>query len=140
MNGNELKKSQLGVSHGAANNQLKKSIMFALVKKLKANKCYHCKLKISSIDEFSIEHKKPWLHDAKARELFFDLKNIAFSHFSCNIKAGRRAQSIIHGSVSRYRAGCRCQLCLDRIKIEYKKRYPRKSRAKKRVSGAVVAQ
>lgn len=41
-------------------------------------------------DTFSIEHKVPWLHSENPLELYFSLDNISFSHYLCNVKAGRK--------------------------------------------------
>ena len=84
---NTKKSKQLGMPIGTASARLRKNIMFSMAKELKRDICFHCKNKIESLEEFSIEHKVPWLdNDPK---LFWDLDNIAFSHLSCNIKASR---------------------------------------------------
>lgn len=82
-----IKSEFIGMSIGTANGRLRKTILFDLVKKLKLDNCYRCNLKINNVNEFSIEHKKAWLHvDPK---LFWDLNNIAFSHLNCNSQARR---------------------------------------------------
>lgn len=73
---------QLGMSAGAANNKLRKNLLFSCVRKLKGNFCYKCGEEIETVDEFSIEHKLPW--EGRDAELFWDLDNIAFSHLKCN--------------------------------------------------------
>jgi hypothetical protein len=73
---------QLGMSHGAANNKLRKSILFDLVQKLNLDKCFKCEGKIEDVLEFSVEHKLPW--ENRDSQLFWDLGNIAFSHTACN--------------------------------------------------------
>ena len=84
------KEEQLGMKLGTASGRLRKGIMFAMAKKLDLDTCYHCDAKIIEIDEFSIEHKDPWLHSANPIEKFFDIDNIAFSHLKCNVGAARR--------------------------------------------------
>lgn len=110
--GNKNKSEFLGMPHGTASAQLRKMILFDLVKKCGLDTCYRCGEKIESIDDLSIEHKEAWLGvDVK---LFWDLNNIAFSHLNCNISVGRRMekQPIIHGTVSGYRSyDCRCDAC-----------------------------
>ena len=56
---------------------------------MKLDSCFHCNKNIRNIENFSIEHKIPWLYSSDPRKLFFDLKNIGFSHLSCNIGARR---------------------------------------------------
>lgn len=73
---------QLGMSHGAARNLLVKSIMFEMAQCLSRDVCYKCNEVIDSVDDFTIEHKEPW--ENRESSLFFDLKNIAFSHKRCN--------------------------------------------------------
>lgn len=67
----------------AARNRLLKNILFDLIKETKRDICFHCKKKLS-IEDFSIEHKIPWLDSKDPLKLYFDLDNISFSHFSCN--------------------------------------------------------
>lgn len=86
----EKKKLQLGIDPGTASNKLRKEIMFSLIKKLELNVCYQCGEVIENSDSLSIEHKTPWLDSEDPVGLFFDLNNIAYSHLSCNCKAGRK--------------------------------------------------
>jgi len=72
----------LGVNYGTARSRLTRLILFDLAKKDNLDNCYRCGKKIKSIEEFSIEHKKPWFN--RDKDLFWDLDNIAFSHFKCN--------------------------------------------------------
>src|SRR4029077_9406118 len=73
---------QLGMSQGAAQNRLRKSILFSFAQRLKEDVCFKCGKQIKSVDELSIEHKLPW--ENRSAELFWDLSNIAFSHLECN--------------------------------------------------------
>ena len=81
---------KLGMSFGAANNILRKKLLFHLVKKLELNICYRCGEKIVDITKFSVEHKKGWRFAKDPRETFFDLNNITFSHLNCNSRVGGR--------------------------------------------------
>jgi hypothetical protein len=76
------KKQQLGMPFGTACNKLRKNIMFSLVQRVGWDICFKCGKKIDSVDEFTIEHKIPWLDNDS--DLFWDLDNIAFSHAKCN--------------------------------------------------------
>ena len=82
--------AQLGMPYGTARNKLNKIILFNLVQLLDLDECHHCGKKIDDINNFSVEHLKPWLHEPNAKELFFDLGNIAFSHHKCNSSAARK--------------------------------------------------
>lgn len=77
----------LGMPLGTANARLKKSITFMLARISGLTRCYRCSADITSIDEFTIEHKKGWLRSGDPKRYFFDLDNIAFSHLICNVGA-----------------------------------------------------
>lgn len=128
---NRVKSEQLGMSHSTANGQLRKMIMFDLVKKAGLDDCFQCKEKINDIGNFSIEHKTPWLHSENPRELFFDLDNIAFSHHDCNTANARKPE--------RKR---KCAEQLDRLKsksgfigVEYYENNKKPYRARIRIDG-----
>ena len=82
MGHNEKKAAALGMPWGTANNRLRKSILFHLLKRHEENVCYVCDTVIEKVDDLSIEHKKPW--EGASIDLFWDLENIAFSHIRCN--------------------------------------------------------
>jgi len=84
------KLKQLGVSPGTAAHRLRKMLLFRFAQQSNQDTCYRCKLKIESIDEFSIEHIIPWLHAENPAQVFFDLDNIAYSHMKCNISFARK--------------------------------------------------
>lgn len=115
MTSNRKKAQQLGMSHGTANNRLRKAILFRLVQRVGDDTCYQCGQKIEKIDNFSIEHKEAWLNSNNPIELFFDLDNIAFSHTSCNYgakKTWNKGNVAPHGTKTRYSYhGCRCDKC-----------------------------
>ena len=107
---NLKKKNQLGMDAGTASSILKKNILFSLLKEVGKNICFQCKESIDNVSDLSIEHKIPWLDSITPKELFFNLENIAFSHFKCNIRAGRRIKHICP-SYAQYIKGCRCEKC-----------------------------
>jgi hypothetical protein len=82
----EKKEQQLGMSLGKATRKLDRIILFSLIKKLGLDDCFRCGKKIESVRDLSIDHKKAWLDVDHA--LYWDEKNIAFSHYSCNYSAG----------------------------------------------------
>ncbi|MCK4706837.1 MAG: hypothetical protein KAT90_15280, partial [Gammaproteobacteria bacterium] len=88
--GNDKKSKQLGMPIGTASNRLRKLLMFSMAKELGRDICHQCGEKIETPEEFSIEHKEPWLDAADPIGMFFDLDNISFSHLMCNCGAGRR--------------------------------------------------
>lgn len=110
---NKEKSKQLGMPTGTATNRLRKMILFHLLKKHNENFCFQCTKEIKTIEELSIEHKKPWLHEDV--DLFWDMNNIAFSHLSCNCSAARiRIGVLIHGTENGYDTyGCRCDACTN---------------------------
>jgi hypothetical protein len=82
------KEQQLGMPWSTASSRLDRLIMFWLAQQCGKDTCHHCGEPILTIEDFSVEHKKPWLDvDSK---LFWDLSNIAFSHLLCNNRAGRK--------------------------------------------------
>ena len=118
----ENHKKQLGESAPNARAKLIKVLMFDMVKKLELDTCFQCGEKIETIEEFSIEHKIPWLNAENARELFSDINNIAYSHLFCNKSAGRgpTKEVIKHPSMYAYYKGCRCEECLIVLKQKSK--------------------
>jgi hypothetical protein len=110
---NLKKKKQLGMDYGTAQNRLKKQVLFELIKASGLDMCFVCEKVIDNIKHLSIEHIEPWLDSDNPKEVFFDLKNITFSHLKCNISRARQPLkgTIKHPSVSAYRKGCRCGEC-----------------------------
>jgi hypothetical protein len=88
-NSKHLKASQqLGMPVTRAAYKLTRLLMFSMAKRLGLDTCFRCGFKITQVKEFSIEHKKAW-RDVDSK-LYWDLDNIAFSHFSCNAANGKR--------------------------------------------------
>ena len=119
---NSKKTNQLGMPIGTASNRLRKSILWSCVQRLSEDICFQCGEKITSVDELSIEHKKPWLDSEDPVDTFFDISNIAFSHISCNIGAARKHKAEC-GTESAYQRGCRCDRCKSCAAESSRKRY-----------------
>lgn len=124
------KQRQLGMNPGTASYRLVKDLLFSYVEK-SGEKCFQCKGDLTR-DNFSVEHKIPWLHSENPVELFFDLNNIAYSHLSCNFKASRkRVSTAEHGTSAKYRNGCKCRDCKNAEASRVRARYtPEKRREK----------
>lgn len=115
----EKKKQQLGMNPSTASYVLVKDILFDFVKD---RPCYRC-TGLMTRENFSVEHKTPWLDANDPVSLYFDLNNIDFSHINCNISAGRRKErTIVHGRDSSYSYGCRCVEC-TKVQREKKARW-----------------
>jgi hypothetical protein len=83
------KHQQLGMNAGTASGRLSRMLLFRFVQDAGQDVCFQCACKIESIEDFSIEHKKPWLDSDDPAGVFFDLDNIAYSHKRCNFAASR---------------------------------------------------
>lgn len=79
---NEKKSATLGMPHGTAANRLRKILLFDCLKRHSENICVRCLKFIETVDELSIEHLFPW--EGISSDLFWNLKNIAYSHLICN--------------------------------------------------------
>lgn len=77
-------KDQLGMAPATAHSKLRQSLLFAFAKQLGLTSCFVCGQPIDNINEFTVEHKIPWLHADNAADLYFTHSNIAFSHSRCN--------------------------------------------------------
>lgn len=120
------KNIQLGMPLTTARMRLQKNILFSLLKETNKNFCYRCGAEIEKVEELSVEHKDFWMDSENPIEKFFDLDNIAFSHFNCNSKYKKKA-GVKHPSHRAYNQGCRCDEC-KAIQAERK----RKQRLKKK--------
>lgn len=114
-NGNDKKSLQLGEPIGTAAAKLRKSILFALVQNAGLDICFRCGRKIERASEFSIEHKIPWLDSADPVGMYFDLNNISFAHFSCNVGAARNIKRIDCPEGTSWCSGCKQFLSLDKF-------------------------
>lgn len=82
------KQIQLGMNPSTASNRLVKDTLWRLVVQTNQDNCFQCGEKMTR-DNFSVEHKVPWLDSEDPSGLFFDQDNISFSHHACNVRAGR---------------------------------------------------
>ena len=89
-NSKKKKREQLGMDNSTASHKLRKLILFSLVQQTNQDICFRCQTKIETVEDISIEHKIPWLDSSNPVSIFFDLKNIAFSHLKCNIADRRK--------------------------------------------------
>lgn len=74
----------LGMSITTARSRLMRILLFEFSKQSSIPACYRCGDPIYTIEEFSIEHKQPWMQAKDPIKAYFDLQNIAFSHLKCN--------------------------------------------------------
>lgn len=112
MNHEEAKK-QLGMNPSTASHRLLKDILWSFIARTNFL-CYHCAGRMTR-EDFSIEHKKPWLGTENPREMYFDLDNISFSHQKCNYAAARRPHK-------KYFTAEEKRLADNRNQANYKKR------------------
>lgn len=90
-----MKKSeQLGMNPSTASHRLVKDILWKLIVDTGNDKCFQCGSEMTR-ENFSIEHKTPWLDSEDPLGLFFDLNNISFSHHSCNVGSARKKKSAL---------------------------------------------
>ena len=126
MNENNAKKAkQLGMPFGTATARLRKIVLFDLLKRYNENICFRCTKEIETVEELSLEHKKPWL-DIDV-ELFWDTNNVTFSHLSCNSSDARRPTKgrITHGVGTYRHRKCRCDICRNAIREHQSERRER---------------
>jgi hypothetical protein len=90
MSNNKIKDTLLGQPHGTAQAKLRKALLFEYVTKAGDDFCYRCGGQIEDIRDFSIEHKNSWQRATDPKAAFFNLCDIAFSHLSCNVRAGEK--------------------------------------------------
>src|SRR3990167_2533934 len=82
-------KAQIGMSQSNARPRLLRSVLFYILCNTGLNVCFRCNLKILELKDFTLDHKENWRGE-KNPELYFDVKNIGFSHLSCNSAMTRR--------------------------------------------------
>ena len=91
------KTAKLGMSFGTAYYRLLRMLLFKALKDSNKNICYRCGRKIKLVKDLSIEHKKSWEFGNNPKKDFFDLKSIAFSHLSCNVRAPKFVKKPVSG-------------------------------------------
>lgn len=116
----DIKSKELGMPFGTANHRLRKAILFKYIKRCEDDICFKCKEQIVSVDELSVEHKKPW--QGRDITLFWDLDNIAFSHLLCNKRDMIYPSGREHGHKKYNQERCRCDKCRE-AKVSYQKKY-----------------
>lgn len=87
------KETQLGMNPSTASHRLVKDLLWDFIVQTGNNYCFHCGAEMTR-EDFSIEHKTPWLDSDDPTGLFFDIGNIAYSHRTCNSGAARSARKI----------------------------------------------
>jgi len=95
-----------------ANRVLMKDLVFHYAQKLGLTNCYRCKKSLTR-EDFTIDHIESWRNKPDAKELFFDLTNIRFSHLSCNCGDTEQMYKPIKHGHSGYTKGCRCDICTE---------------------------
>lgn len=73
---------------GTAANRLVRDLLWSYVKDSHPC-CFRCGKELDR-KSFSIDHMVPWLDTPDPFVMFFDLKNIAYSHLSCNVTDSRK--------------------------------------------------
>jgi len=136
------KSEQLRMSFCKASAKLRNKLFFSMLQQLNRDICYRCGTRILNEDDFSVDHKEPWL-DASAT-LFWDLDNIAFSHRSCNSAASRVPHKIICPVGKNW-----CNVCKDfldsdnfgnnRTTLSGKQRYCKSCRKKRKISLSCIS-
>ena len=94
---NQRKAEILGMPFGTACNKLRRMVMFELLRRHGENICFKCGKEILRAADLTLEHKEPWQSAGPA--LFWDLKNIAFSHKQCNLRMGYVRRKITDGKL-----------------------------------------
>lgn len=121
------KHKQLGMNASTASAILLKDILFRYIEKDNIN-CFRCNSPMTR-ENFSVDHKEPWLHSDNPKDLFFNLSNVSFSHLKCNIAAGRKRKEATHGGATYYKnKKCRCEECMTWYKNQPRPVYDSKKR------------
>ncbi len=84
------KAKQLGMNPSTASNRLVKDLLWSMIQHQPCHRCGE----LMARETYSIEHKEAWLDSANPVEMYFDIDNIAYSHFKCNVAARRTVSSI----------------------------------------------
>jgi hypothetical protein len=87
----------LGMSVNKAVHRLRKSVFFSLVVALGRDVCLRCGERIVEAESLSLDHIEPWRY--VSADLFWSIKNIAFSHRACNKtdRPGRKRRVVPKG-------------------------------------------
>jgi len=125
---------QLGMNITTARSRLVADLLYSFVERL-GIVCHRCG-EVMSRQTVSIEHKTAWLGEPNSVELYFDLRNIAFSHLACNKRAARKPTKKVvvtdHGNYVNFSTRiCSCDLCRDAWNAYKRLRYTPESRRAK---------
>lgn len=123
----DKKQLQLGMNPSTASGRLVKDTLWRFIVQANQDNCYQCSGKMTR-DNFSIEHKVPWLDSEDPINLFFDQDNISFSHHSCNIKAARRPNKKYNSPEERNKAKRKYDPLRVYCPIKRKEQYERHGR------------
>jgi hypothetical protein len=123
----DKKQKQLGMNPSTASGRLVKDTLWRFIVQANQDSCYQCNGKMTR-DNFSIEHKVPWLDSEDPVHLFFDQDNISFSHHSCNLKAARRPTKKYNSPEERNRAKRKYDPLRVYCHIKRKEQYERHGR------------
>lgn len=110
------KNEKLGMNASTASNRLVKDLLFNFIIS-SGHKCFWCGEELTR-ETFSIEHKIPWLNSEDPKSLFFDIDNISYSHFLCNVKAAKRGIGPCEDYVYP-KKGCKCEICRQKRRDRY---------------------
>jgi hypothetical protein len=108
----------LGMPFGTACYKLRKMVMFDILQRHGETVCFKCGQTISNADELTLEHKEPW--QTVGASLFWDVRNIAFSHSRCNLRAGFIRREIVDGNL--WCSACKQFLSISRFHKERRQR------------------
>lgn len=115
------KHKQLGMNHSTASNRLVKDILWSYIVMNGEDYCHVCKEQMCR-EDFSIEHKEPWLHSDDPVGLFFDINNITYSHKSCNYSNARRPNKVYESEQDRLKAKSKRKYWNTPVEVRKQKR------------------
>jgi len=95
------KSALLGMNFGTARARLDRDLLFKLAVD-SGHVCIRCQQPLRR-EDFSLDHKKPWINSDDPKKEFFDLANVGFAHMRCNQMEGTERRRI-YSSVSERRA------------------------------------
>ncbi|MFS0824812.1 hypothetical protein [Bacillus sp. 1P02SD] len=93
---------KLGMKKSSAHAKLDPLVLFKLAQDNSMDYCFRClengktkeEARILSFKDCQIDHKEDWDGRINAKELFFDMENIALSHPGCNSKSSRTRYAV----------------------------------------------
>jgi hypothetical protein len=84
----ELYGPQLGVdSVACAQHYVRRLYLLHLLHLTGKGKCVRCGQLLEDPNDLSLDHIKPWRNQPDAKELFWSIENLGYSHKACNIEA-----------------------------------------------------